>query len=47
MGKECEAFMPYLDVPLSQVLHMFTNLEALNTLSFWVFMELHYIDMVD
>lgn len=33
--------------PLSQHLHVFTNLEVLQTLSFCVFMKVHYIGMVN
>lgn len=33
--------------PLSQHLPVFTILEALQTLSFWVFWRLHCVDMID
>ena len=39
VGKGGGAFMLYLGEPLPPNLPMFTNLEALQTLSFWVFME--------
>ena len=39
MGKKSGASMPPLRAQLSPNLHVFTNLEALRTLTFWGFME--------
>ena len=38
-GKEWSTSMPSPGAPFSPHLHVFTNLEALQTSSFWVFME--------
>lgn len=39
MGSRCGAFMPFLSMPLSPNLYVFTNTEAVWAVSFWVFME--------
>ena len=49
MGKGFRASMPSSAVPFSPNLHVFTNPEALRTLSFWDFMEasLHRHDLIN
>lgn len=47
-GKGCRVFIPSLDEPLSQHIHVFTNLEALQIPFFQYFTEaLHHKSMIN